>query len=136
MTLGQFLLLVTFGISFLVPSVSAKEASAPISQEWKESTLSPKTLEKVNEAVRSYQDCLNVETRRHIQDLEDSRKVTDRILSACDAKLAPAKTAFNAEKVPETISDRYLRRKRSQAAQQVVREVMGAHALRYREAHP
>lgn len=118
--------------------VWAKEKSAQpeVSQDWKPTTLGEKTLDKVNQAVESYHRCLNDETSKHVNDPEDSRKLTDQILSVCDAKLAPIKPAFRAEKVPDVISERYLQRKRSQAAQQVVRIVMGAHALRYRESHP
>jgi len=113
-----------------------KPAEPEIAQDWKPTTLSDKTLAKINQAVESYQHCLNDETNKHVNDPEDSRKLTDLILSACDPKLAPIKPAFRTEKVPDVISERYLQRKRSQAAQQVVRVVMGAHALRYRESHP
>lgn len=114
----------------LAPSlVSAKE-------EWQPSTLNEKTLKKVEEAVSAYQHCLNEETRRHLKEVEDSRRLTDRILSACDDRLSPIKSAFKAEKVPDALTDRYLRRKRSLAAQQVVRVVMSEQALRYREPAP
>lgn len=113
-----------------------KPATPEVSQDWKPTTLSEKTLGKINEAVESYHRCLNDETTKHVNDPEDSRKLTDLILSVCDPKLGPIKPAFQAEKVPDVISERYLQRKRSQAAQQVVRIVMGAHALRYRETHP
>lgn len=113
------------------------QSGAPqVSQDWKPTTLSDKTLGKINQAVESYHHCLNDETTKHVNDPEDSRKLTDLILSVCDPKLGPIKPAFQAEKVPDVISERYLQRKRSQAAQQVVRIVMGAHALRYRETHP
>lgn len=122
----------------LVSEVVAKDkpTESEIPQEWKPTTLSDKTLAKINQAVESYQHCLNDETKKHVNDPEDSRKLTDLILSACDPKLSPIKPAFQAEKVPDVISERYLQRKRSQAAQQVVRVVMSAHALRYRESHP
>jgi hypothetical protein len=113
-----------------------KSATPEVSQDWKPTTLSEKTLGKINQAVESYHRCLNDETTKHVNDPEDSRKLTDLILSVCDPKLGPIKPAFHAEKVPDVISERYLQRKRSQAAQQVVRVVMGAHALRYRESHP
>ena len=113
-----------------------KSTDSGVSQDWKPTTLSDKTLGKINQSVESYHRCLNDETTKHVNDPEDSRKLTDLILSVCDPKLGPIKPAFQAEKVPDVISDRYLQRKRSQAAQQVVRIVMGAHALRYRESHP
>lgn len=136
MSVLRDLLILTLTFTVLISAVQGKESGSEIPQEWKETTLSAKTLEKVNSAVEAYQRCLNEETRKHIQDAGDSRHVTDLILGVCDSKLAPAKAAFDSEKVPGVISDHYLRRKRSHAAQQVVREVMGAQALRYRETHP
>jgi hypothetical protein len=117
-----------------VASEEAKTSEIP--QEWKSTTLSDKTLATIQRAVESYHRCLDEETKKHVNDPEDSRKLTDQILMACDPKLIPIKPAFQAEKVPDTISERYLQRKRSQAAQQIVQVMMGAHALRYRETHP
>ena len=137
LSLGLFWIVLLVQIAF--PSAGFakdKPATPEISQDWKPTTLSEKTLGKINQAVDSYHRCLNDETTKHVNDPEDSRKLTDLILSVCDPKLSPIKPAFQAEKVPDVISDRYLQRKRSQAAQQVVRIVMGAHALRYRESHP
>lgn len=132
--LALILLLQTMMASSLF--AAEKQTASEIPQEWKPTTLSEKTQAKINQAVAAYHQCLNEETSKHIKDSEDSRKLTDLILTACDPKLDPIKPAFQAEKVPDTISDHYLKRKRSQAAQEVVRVTMGAHALRYRESHP
>jgi len=111
-------------------------ATEEIKQEWQPSTLSEKTQAKVNAGVEQYQVCINEETRAHVNDKEDSRKVTDLILRNCEKMLIVIKEAFEAEKVPGTISDHYIRSKRSRAAQQVVRVVMGAQAARYSEQKP
>jgi hypothetical protein len=123
-------LLIILGLALASPPLVA------IEQTWQPSTLSEKTLKKVDEAVLAYQKCLNDETRQHLKDPEDSRRVTDLILNACDGRLAPIKPAFRAEKVPDPLAERYLRRKRSQAAQQVLRVVMAEQALRHRETTP
>jgi hypothetical protein len=112
------------------------EAQAPIPQEWAPTTLSDKTLAKVHGGVEAYQKCLNDETRLHGNDPEDSRKVTDLILGRCDKTLTVVKEAFDSEKVPPVVSERYIKSKRSRAAQQVVRVVMGAQAARYAKDHP
>jgi hypothetical protein len=106
----------------------SKEAEA--SQTWQPSTLKEETLNKVHEGLRVYEQCVNDQTRAHINDPEDSRRVTDLILKNCEDKLMAVKAPFDAEHVPDAISERYLRSKRSQAAQQVVRVVMATQALR------
>ena len=107
-----------------------------IKQEWQPTTLSEQTQAKVNAGVEQYQICLNEETKAHVNDKDDSRKVTDLILRNCEKKLVAVKEAFDAEKVPGVISDHYIRGKRSRAAQQVVKVVMGAQAARHVETKP
>ncbi len=117
-----------------MPASAAEEEA--IKQEWQPTTLSDATLAKVNAGVEHYQTCLNDETRKHLQDKEDSRQVTDLILRNCEMKLTAVKAAFDGEKVPGVISDRYIRSKRSRAAQQVVKVVMQVQAERHSQAHP
>lgn len=107
-----------------------------LKQEWQPTTVSEQTQAKVNAGVEQYQICLNDETKTHINDQDDSRKVTDLILRNCEKKLIVVKEAFDAEKVPGAISDHYIRAKRSRAAQQVVKVVMGAQAARHVETKP
>lgn len=116
--------------------VSQAEAPAAIKQEWQPSTLSEQAQAQVNAGVQQYQACLNDETRIHVNDKDDSRRVTDLILRNCEKKLTAVKEALDAEKVPRGLSDRYLRSKRSLGAQQVVRVVMGAQAARHAEQQP
>jgi hypothetical protein len=104
--------------------------SAPIDDEWKPSTLSEETIAKANAAVRDYQKCLNDETLARINDQVDPRAIADAILKQCEYKLAPIKTAYDAENVPVSISERYLRKNRSRGAQSVLRFVMAAQAMR------
>lgn len=121
---------------WFMASGAALAAAEEIKQEWQPTTLGDKTQAKVNAGVEQYQLCINEETRTHVNDKEDSRKVTDLILRNCEKKLVVIKEAFDAEKVPGTVSDHYIRGKRSRAAQQVVRVVMGAQAARYSEQKP
>ena len=120
----------------LLTGPALADETPEIKQEWQPSTLSEKTLAKVNSGVEEYQTCLNKETQAHVNDKDDSRKVADLILRNCEKPLGVVKEAFDAEKVPAQISDRYLRSKRSRAAQQVVKVVMSAQAARYSETHP
>jgi hypothetical protein len=118
--------LAAMGLAACQPAVKDAEES----QTWQPSTLSEQTLDKVQAALKVYQQCVNDETRVHLNDHEDSRRVADTILKNCEGKLSEVKAPFDAEKVPESISERYLRSKRSLAAQQVLRVVMATQAVR------
>ena len=98
-------------------------------QEWQPSSLSQQTQERVHAGLREYEKCLNNETRSHVNDRMDSRRVTDVILRNCEDALSAVKAAFDAEKVPDGYSERYLRGKRSRAAQQILRVVMATQAV-------
>lgn len=127
--------LLAAGLTFSAALPAAEKPAEP-SQEWQPSTLKPETLDKVHEGLRGYDRCLNEQTQAHLHDKEDSRKVTDVILTACEPKLMAVKAPFDAEKVPAVISERYLRSKRSHAAQQVVRVVMSTQAVRSSQGKP
>jgi hypothetical protein len=113
-------------------SVQAEESN---NQEWQPSTLSDAAIQKVHGALEGYQRCLNQETQKHLKDPEDSRKVTDLILGLCEDQLTAVKKTFDEEKVPAGASDRYIRGKRSRAAQQIVRVVMAEEASRSAKSH-
>ncbi|WP_370525787.1 DUF2760 domain-containing protein [Methylococcus sp. BF19-07] len=98
--------------------------------EWQPSTLSEATLAKVHEAAKAYQDCLNEAFRAHVGEDVDSRLQTDRILHACENRLTPMKAAFDAEQVPDSISERYMRSYRTRGARDLVRLLMSAQAAR------
>jgi hypothetical protein len=123
-----------------IPLLSAC-GSAPINEkdkepaagEWQVSTLSERTIAKANAAVRDYQTCLNETAMRRAADRGDPRAVADAILRACENRLAGVKTAYDAENVPPAISERYLRKTRSQGAQSLLRYVMAVHAMRAAE---
>lgn len=102
--------------------------------EWQASTLSPETIAKANAAVKDYQLCLNRETLTHINDPLDGRVIADGVLRVCENKLSGIKEAFDQEGVPAVISERYMRKNRSQGAQGVLRYVLSMQAARAGEA--
>ncbi|BBA32262.1 putative uncharacterized protein [Methylocaldum marinum] len=102
--------------------------TARAEDEWHATTLSDRTLEKVKLGLVAYQSCVNDETRSHIGEEADSRALTDRVLKTCEGKLSKVKAAFDSENVPGTISERYMRGRRTQAARQVLRALMGSQA--------
>lgn len=125
------LCLILAGITLMAcqsPEKKTEQATA-----WQPSTLSEETLGKVQDGLRVYQRCVNDETRTHLDDRMDSRRITDLILQNCEDKLSAIKATFDAENVPDSISERYLRSKRSHAAQQILRVVMANQAVRSSE---
>lgn len=107
--------------------------SAPVEREWKPSTLSEQTIAKAQAATVEYQKCLDAETKKWLKKQGDPRAITNAILQQCENKLLPIKTAFDAENVPASISERYMRRNRSQGAQAVLRFVEAVYAMRSAE---
>lgn len=125
------LCLILAGTGLVACQSPANKADEP--GAWQASTLSEETLAKVQDGLRVYQRCVNDETRTHLDDRMDSRRITDLILQNCEDKLSAIKAAFDAENVPDSISERYLRSKRSHAAQQILRVVMANQAMRSSE---
>ena len=80
-----------------------------------------------------YRKCLAAETQAQANGRNDPRQITNAILKSCEDKLPAIKTAFDAENVPATISERYIRKTRSQGLQSVLRAVEAAQAQRAAE---
>lgn len=116
--------------------VAEKQAADKASGQgqWQASTLSDETIAKANATVKAYQKCLNTETATRINDPLDCRLIADQILKACEPKLTGIKDAYGAEGVPDFLSERYMRKTRSQGAQSVLRYVMAVQAMRAGEA--
>jgi hypothetical protein len=107
------------------------EAEAEGEKAWQPSSLSEQTIERVGAIATDYQKCLNGEIMAGAAASNaDPRAVTDTVLRKCEAKLGPMKAAFDAEKVPDDLSNRYLRKTRTQGARNVLKFVMSAQALR------
>lgn len=103
---------------------------------WQPSVLSEAVQEKIRLATLEYQRCVNDETRLHLADRGDSRRVTDQILGRCEPALAELKSVMRTAGVPEVNANLYLRGKRSRAAQQVLRIVMATQAQRAASQEP
>lgn len=125
-----------FALSLLAAGMALAACQSPppkppdSSQTWQPSTLKEETMNQVHAGLRVYELCVNDETKKHINDKEDSRRITDLILKNCEDKLQAVKAPLDAEQVPDAASERFLRRQRSQVAQQVLRVVMATQAVR------
>lgn len=94
----KFLAPITFlGLAAALGPVHAEEGN------WEPSTLSQATQDRVHAALSAYQRCVDGETRAHLNDRADSRRVTEAILRACEDPLTAIKTAFDAEHVPAAL---------------------------------
>ncbi len=110
-----------------------EKAAAPsesTDQGWQASTLSEDTIAKANAAVLDYRQCLAKQTGAKAFGEGDSRSIANEILKACEDRLGAIKTAFDAEQVPASISERYIRKTRSQGVQTVMLSVQSAQAQR------
>jgi len=112
-------------ILFSAPLVLADPA-----ETWQATTLPDETLQKIQQTLVGYQQCVNDQAQGHINDKLDSRAITDTVLKQCEQKLGAIKTVFDAEKVPPEVSERYMRSRRTHAARNILKTVMGVQALR------
>lgn len=115
-------------IALCVWAVSLSAAAA--GGDWQESVLQTATLEKVYKTTGAYQRCMGEALRAQVDNKQDSRALTDAILKKCEPQLQPMREAFAAEKVPTEIAERYLKKTRTQAARNLIREVMAMQAVR------
>ena len=92
----------------------------PRQQAWHPSTLSAKTKDTAMAASRDYFRCIDQELGRYHYQGGDSRYETQALLRRCEKKLEPIRPAFASEGVPEKITNRYMKRKRIQAARKVL----------------
>lgn len=98
------------------------------SKHWRASTLSDETKETALKASREYFGCINRELSRYRYRGGDSRYETQALLRRCEQHLQPVRTAFAKEGVDPRITRRYLKRKRTQAARYVLRNIMALEA--------
>ncbi|MEE9356058.1 MAG: hypothetical protein V3U75_10760 [Methylococcaceae bacterium] len=100
--------------------------SQPKKQEdvWQSSTLAASTITQVKSAKLHYQQCISKKVQQEQATLTDSRIATDRILKLCENTLGEIRQAFRQENVPDHISDRYLKRTRTQTARNVLQYMM------------
>lgn len=106
------------------------------SHAWENTTLKADTRKKIEEGATQYRSCLNDKSKPLLVEAGDSRQQTDRVLKECEATLMAVKQAFRLEKVPEPLSDRYLKRLRTQGARDVLQALMYAQAQRSVAAEP
>ena len=94
--------------------------------QWNPSTLSNSTIEAIQKQTVVYHQCLDRQVAAFNETNFDSRDASNRVLKQCEDKLDPIRTALLEEKVPLEIANRYLLRKRHQAARQVLKYMMFA----------
>lgn len=98
--------------------------------EWKETTLTDETISKIQMAKHEYIKCISRETESRRSVEMDSRAATDEIIKACETELSKIRNVFIAQKVPEPMADRYLKKSRTETARNVLKEMMFAAAAR------
>lgn len=98
--------------------------------EWQGSSLSEQSIRRINELNVKYRRCLQAETDARAATADDPRAIGDLILRQCEDTLGEIQAALEAEGVPNTVAARYVRKNRSQGAQNVMRVVQFVQAQR------
>lgn len=110
-------------VSFFV-LLAAWNDAVSANEQWNRSILSDQTIQKINQQTTVYHQCLD----RHIATFNlksiDSRDASNWILKQCENRLDAIRTALLDEKVPVEIANRYLLKKRHQAARKVLKFMM------------
>lgn len=97
------------------PSLVEPDSASPLSEE---------TRTYIRLATQQYHLCLTDGIRSQTKIINDSRETTQVIVNQCESKLGPIRERLLAEKMPASVADRYLRRKRVQATRNILRQVM------------
>lgn len=119
-----FLLVILFAAN---AALAAEQKSG---DQWKNTTLSDENIEHIQKANYQYKQCIADEMQKKNYAKMDSRVATDQILKKCEKELSHIRAVLNKEKVPEPMTDRYLKKTRTQTARKVLQELMYAEAAR------
>lgn len=109
-------------------STPRQPQTPPQAQRWQPSTLSDETKQTALSASRDYFQCIQHQLMHYRYNGGDSRYETQALLRRCEPRLEPIRTAFAKEGVDPRITRRYLKRKRTQAARFVLRNIMALEA--------
>ncbi|RUM53458.1 MAG: hypothetical protein DSY87_03430 [Methylococcus sp.] len=94
--------------------------------QWIPSELSDPTIEKIKQQSIVYHQCLEGKIAGFNLVGTDSRDAANIILKKCEAELREIRTLLTNANVPAPGADRYLLRKRHQAARKVLQYMMYA----------
>lgn len=110
--------------------LSSATGAAETKEEWQETTLSDQSIKNIQQAKYKYLQCIGGEVQKKDYVQMDTRAATDKVIQQCEKSLASLREVFIAEKVPESIGNRYLKRTRTQTARKVLEQMMYAAAAR------
>ncbi len=120
----KFLLLVLLVIS--LPTLAEKNQK----KEWQASTLSDSTIANIQKAKYEYLTCITQEVKKKSKIKMDTRAATDLVLKECEKNLDNISTTFKKENIPSSMSDRYIKKTRTQTARKVLQEFIYAAAAK------
>jgi hypothetical protein len=105
-------------------ALSGCAPSPKTANAWQPSALSENTIAKVTQASHEYFACIQEELGRYRHQSGDPRYATQSLLKRCEERLIPIRSAFAAEGVDPSITSRYLKRKRTQAARYALEAIL------------
>ncbi len=118
------------------PVTSAQEAtqtavkSQSSGKTWNGSNLSAATIKQVQADKYNYRQCVYKEAQKQGYQKIDSRVATDAVIKQCESTLAKIRTTFVNEGVPEVITDRFLKKTRTDMMRKILQSLMFAEASR------
>lgn len=119
-----------FLLVILLSAASAWAADKKSGEQWKNTTLSDENIDHIQKAKYQYMQCITDEVQKKTYAKMDSRVATDQILKKCEDALSHIRTVLSKEKVPDPMTDRYLKKTRTQTARKVLEQLMYAEAAR------
>jgi hypothetical protein len=122
---------VLFLIFLLASSyVCAEEATAPVKDEWQDTTLSDAVIQKIQKAQYNYKKCVVDAMRKPDVAKLESRHATDAVIRECEPVLSEIRTVYIDAGVPGVLADRHLKKMRIQVTRNVLQELMYAEAAK------
>jgi uncharacterized damage-inducible protein DinB len=107
----------------LATSLQLSAADNPDLQ-WKSTSLNEATIKHIQQAKFQYMTCITKEITKKEYVKIDTRAATDKILKQCEPSLGEVKKVFAEEKVPDNITQRYLKSTRTQTARKVLEHMI------------
>jgi hypothetical protein len=108
----------------------AVSKTQPSGKTWNGSNLSAATIKQVQEDKYHYKQCVYKEAQKQGYQKIDSRVATDAVIKQCESTLAQIRATFVNEGVPEVITDRFLKKTRTDMTRKILKSLMFAEASR------
>jgi hypothetical protein len=118
---------------FLIPALLALAGNSWAKSdkvEWQETTLTDKTIKKIQQAQFQYKKCIAEELQKPVYQNRDSRNATDALIKQCEPILSQVRNVYLEQNIPGPVADRHLKQLRIHYTRQALQELMFRQASR------